>query len=310
MNAFLFPGQGSQEIGMGTDLFKADEAFRELVRHASERVGTDLERICRRGPERELVRTRHLQPLLVCVSLGYFRHLTAAGLQPDLVLGHSLGEITALAAAGVVTFTQAIDMAAERGRLMDEAAGKVDGGMLAVTLHDRARLLEWVATQPRDQLVLASDNAPTQLVLAGQVSALEAAARFVSDHKLGACRRLSVAGPWHSPHMVEAQRQFEAWLASVPFEQPRVPVVFNVTAQAEQDPGLMRGLAVRNLSEPVQWRSSMEQLHKLSPTALYEVGPGRVLCGLARANGLGDPIRTCPVGSLRGVELAVGGDRT
>ena len=118
MNVFLFPGQGAQEIGMAADLFKADAAFRGIVQRASERAGADLEKICLRGPERELTRTKHLQPLLVCVSLGYLRHLSEHGVQPDVVLGHSLGEITALAAAGVVTPHDAVDMAAKRGELV------------------------------------------------------------------------------------------------------------------------------------------------------------------------------------------------
>jgi [acyl-carrier-protein] S-malonyltransferase len=305
MNAFLFPGQGSQEIGMASDLFKSDALFRELVRRASERTGTDLERICLRGPDRELMRTKNLQPLLVCVSLGYLRHLRAGGVQPDVVLGHSLGEITALAASGSVTFEAAVDIAARRGELMDAAAARVKGGMVAViSTHREAicQLLDGLISDGR--LVLANDNAPNQFVLSGELAALEKAAHFISQGKLGKCRRLPVAGPWHSPFMIDAQRELETWLCSIAFCAPRVPMLFNVSATVETSPQKIREWVARNLSAPVLWRSCMEQLRESKVTALYEIGPGRVLLGLARANGFGDAIPACPVNNLRGVALA------
>ena len=305
MNVFLFPGQGSQDIGMAADLFKVDAAFRDLVRHASERVGADLERICLRGPERELIRTKHLQPLLVCVSLGYLRHLSEHGVQPDVVLGHSLGEITALAAAGVVTPHDAVDMAAKRGELMDTVAARTPGGMIAVTSDEREQILRWLATIPRERLILANENSPSQFVLSGELPALEEAVHFIATEKLGTCRKLPVAGPWHSPHMIEAQREFEEWLQIVVFRAPRVPVLFNVTATREDDPEQIRQLATRNLSEQVLWHACMERLRDMQATALFEIGPGRVLSGLARANGFGDEVRLCNVNNLRGVSLAM-----
>ncbi len=305
MNVFLFPGQGSQEIGMAADLFKADPCFRDLVAFAAGKSGADLERICLRGPERELIRTRNLQPLLVCVSLGYLRHLTERGVRSDCVLGHSLGEVTALAAAGVISAEAAVALAAERGRLMDGAAAQVAGGMVAVTTPNRERLVQWLATMPPERLVLANDNAPTQLVLSGTVAALEEVGRFVAAERLGACRKLPVAGPWHSPLMAEAQRAFTGWLQAIPFRAPATPVVFNITGNQEDDPARIRSLAARNLAEPVRWRTSMETVRTMRPTTLFEIGPGRVLAGLARANGFDDATRIVHVNNLRGVELAV-----
>ena len=198
MNVFLFPGQGSQEIGMAADLFKADAPFRELVRRASERTGSDLEKICLRGPERELTRTKNLQPLLVCVSLGYLRHLTEKGIQPDRVLGHSLGEISALAAAGIVSFETAVDIAAKRGEFMDAAAARVAGGMTAVISTKREAVLQLLAQKfSNAQLVLANDNAPNQIIISGEIAALE---QFAVAHRGGKarpmpspCRRRAVA---------------------------------------------------------------------------------------------------------------------
>jgi len=307
MNVFLFPGQGSQEIGMAADLFKAAAGFRSLVARASERAGADLERLCRRGPERELVRTKNLQPLMVCVSLGYLRHLTAAGVKPDRVLGHSLGEIAALAAAGSVSSETAVDIAAKRGELMGAAADRWPGGMVAVITSEREAIRRFLAeTVPPGKLVLANDNAPNQIVLSGEDGWIEQAVQFINRGKLGQCRRLPVAGPWHSPAMAPAREEFEKWLEAIEFRAPQVPLLFNVTAAAETDPGAIRQLVARNLVEPVRWRECLDRLRAAGATALFEIGPGRVLSGLARANGFGDATRISNVNNLRGVELAAG----
>ena len=304
MNIFLFPGQGSQETGMAADLFKADSAFRNLVQRASERTGADLKRVCLRGPERELTRTKNLQPLLVCVSLGYLRHLTDKGILPDKVLGHSLGEISALAAAGIVSFETAVDIAAKRGELMDATAARVSGGMTAVISTRKTALQSLAQKFPGAQLVLANDNAPNQLVFSGEMAALEQFATLVTSEKLGQCRRLAVAGPWHSPLMSQARREFSSWLETIEFHPPKVPLVFNVTAATETDPPKIRRLIARNLVEPVCWRTAMDALRGAEKPALFEVGPGRVLSGLARANGFGGETIICNINNLRGVEMA------
>ena len=305
MKVFLFPGQGSQEIGMAADLFKADARFRDLVRRASERTGSDLEKICLRGPERELTRTKNLQPLLVCVSLGYLRHLTEKGIRPDKVLGHSLGEISALAAAGIVSFETAVDIAAKRGELMDAAAALVAGGMTAVISTKREAVIRLLAQNiSGSQIVLANDNAPNQIIISGEIAALEQFAALVAMEKIGQCRRLAVAGPWHSPLMALAQQEFSNWLETIEFYPPKVPVIFNVTAGAETDPQKIRQLAARNLVEPVRWRTAMDSLRGAERPALFEIGPGRVLSGLARANGLGDDVKIFNINNLRGVEMA------
>ena len=305
MNVFLFPGQGSQEIGMAADLFKSDAPFRELIRRASERTGTNLEQICRRGPDRELTRTKNLQPLLVGVSLGYLRHLTDKGIHPDKVLGHSLGEISALAAAGIVSFETAVDIAAKRGELMDAAAARVPGGMTAVISSEPEAVLRLLAQRfSNAQIVLANDNTPNQLVLSGEMAALEQFAVLVAAEKLGQCRRLAVAGPWHSPLMAAAQREFSSWLDRVEFYAPKVPVIFNVTAENETDPAKIRQLIARNLVAPVRWRAAMDSLRGEKNLALLEVGPGRVLSGLARASGFGNEVKIFNINNLRGVEMA------
>jgi [acyl-carrier-protein] S-malonyltransferase len=272
---------------------------------AGELAGEDLKATCLRGPEKKLVRTRLLQPLLVAVSLGYLRRLRERGVQPDLVLGHSLGEITALAAAGVVTLPDAVRIAAKRGALMDEAAARVDGAMLAVTLKDRSRLLDWLAgAQSTNQVTLANDNAATQVVLSGERSALTACAGFITGEKLGQCRLLAVSGPWHSPFMAEAAARFDTWLRQIPMQPPQLPMLLNVTAARAETAGNIRSRISSVLAGTVRWTECMTALRGMNPRWLFEVGPGRVLAGLARANGFGGSTRILGVSNLRGVECA------
>lgn len=305
MNVFLFPGQGSQEVGMGADLFKSQAAFRALVQHASQCVGEDLEPICLRGPEKKLVRTRFLQPLLVAVSLGYHQQLVERHIRPALVLGHSLGEITALAAAGVVTPEEAVSIAAKRGELMEEAAAQVEGAMLAVELKDRTTLLAWLTEAISEgRVVLANDNAPTQLVLSGERPALVRCAEFITREKLGKCRFLPVSGPWHSPFMATAAARFHTWLGGFPLRQPCVPMIFNATALSATSTKEICSLVSQVLAQPVLWRECMDLVRERQPSVLFEVGPGRVLSGLARLNRLPEETRVISVNNLRGVGLA------
>jgi len=290
---------------MASDLFKADAPFRQLVRRASQRAGVDLEKICLRGPARELTRTKYLQPLLVCVSLGYLRRLVDIGVTPETILGHSLGEISALAAAGIVSFEIAVDIAAKRGELMDAAAARAPGAMAALITAERDTVLHLLAQKfPGAQLVLANDNAPNQIVVSGEVAALQQFALLVAAEKLGRCRRLAVAGPWHSPLMARAQREFSSWLDTIEFRAPQVPLIFNVTAAPENDPQKIRQLIARNLVEPVRWRAAMATLRGARELSLFEVGPGRVLSSLARANGFGNDTSICQVNNQRGIEMA------
>jgi len=297
VNAFLFPGQGSQEVGMAADLFRSDSVFRGLVDQASAEAGEDLERLCLRGPEKKLCRTTFLQPLLVAVSLGYLRHLTERGLAAGVVLGHSLGEISALAASGVVTPADAIRIAARRGALMDRVAAQVEGGMMAVTMPDREQTLSLV-----DGVTVANDNAPKQIVLSGTLRDLEAVAARIAAERAGRCHRLAVAGPWHSPYLAEARREFAQWVEPLPFGAPKTTLILNATGEAETDPAAIKRHVTDTLAGPVRWRSCMDSLRRLAPDTLLEIGPGRILAGLARANGFDDRTRVLNVNNLRGVD--------
>lgn len=289
---------------MAADLFSADERFRALIAHAETLVGLDLRTLCLRGPERLLARTDLLQPLLVAVSLGYHRRLVDRGITPDVVAGHSLGEITALAAAGVVTDEAAVTLAAWRGELMQEAAADLDGGMLAVVTAQREDFLNWFAAAAPPDVVVANDNAPGQLVLSGPRRILAELAGRISAAGLGRHRLLDVAGPWHGPWMAEAREHFARRAAQIPFSPPVIPIVMNATGRPAGDPEEIRNRVVESIAAPVRWREAMERLLGMKVAAVFEVGPGRVLSGLARENGFPAATSILPVGSLRGVEAA------
>lgn len=292
---------------MASDLFKADTAFRSLVAEASVLVGCDLEKLCLRGPERELVRPRYLQPLLVCVSLGYLRRLREQGVEAHQTLGHSLGEISALAAAGIVSFENAVSIAAKRGELMEQAAALVPGGMMAVISNDAEAVRHLSGHESvAGAIVLAIDNSPGQLVFSGPISTLEQFAHQIATEKLGQCKRLAVAGPWHHPLMEPARNEFSRRLESIEFTSPKIPIVLNVTGRVESDPAEIRRLIGRNLVEPVQWRSAMAALRLAGKLAFFEIGPGRVLSGLVRVNGFDDTTRIFNINNLRGIEVAAG----
>jgi [acyl-carrier-protein] S-malonyltransferase len=303
--AFLFPGQGAQEVGMARDLFRDDEYFRSLVDYGSELAGDDLKRICMRGPEKVLMKSRFVQPLLASVSLGYLRRITEKGIRAEVVMGHSLGEITALGAAGVVSDKDTIAIATKRGILMDEAAVECEGGMMAVLFLPLKEVNELLAqiNAPK-KLVLANDNAPNQVVVSGEKAYLDALANKIHE-KGGKTRPLIVAGPWHSPYLHPARRVFEEWAEPMAFQVPHTPILLNATAKPEMHPTTIKHLVTWQLTSPVFFRESMQTLLAMGIDTLLEIGPGRVLSGLARVNGLKRSASVYNISDLRGVERAV-----
>jgi len=285
---------------MGADLFASDAHFTELVSVASNALKTDLRKICLRGPDRELTRTEFLQPLMVAVSLGYARKLISErGVEPHIVLGHSLGEISALTVAEALSDEQAVLLAVERGRLMALDAAKSNGGMMAVISNDRARVFDTLSELLKNGTVyLANDNSPVQNLLSGTVADLEEASWRLSAVAGVTCKKLPVAGAWHSPLMQEARDGLARYLETLSFKTPRMPILMNVSAEPETDPERIRALLLRNLTEPARWRSSMERLKTMDANTLFEIGPGRVLSGLARANGFGGEIQIVNVNNL------------
>ncbi len=203
-----------------------------------------------------------------------------------------------------MTDETAVTLAAWRGELMFEASVDLDGGMLAVVTDRRAAFLDWfAAAAPRD-VVVANDNAPGQLVLSGRRQTLSELAGRISAEGLGRHRLLEVTGSWHGPWMAQARDHFGRRAGRVPFAPPSIPILMNATGRPAADPEEIRNRVVESVAAPVRWREVMERLRELGVPEVFEVGPGRVLCGLARENGFPAATKILPVGSLRGVETA------
>ncbi|KMQ49401.1 Malonyl CoA-acyl carrier protein transacylase [Chitinispirillum alkaliphilum] len=282
--AILFPGQGSQELGMGRDLFKKDQFFRSLIDMASDITGENLEEVCLNGPVSKLVRPHLLQPLIVSISLGYFKQLQNHGIRPQLLAGHSLGEITALAAADVITSEDAVRIATRRGQLMEQVAQKIDGGMIAVMFADIEEVRNVLKQMEKaEKICIANDNAPGQVVLSGELNTLE---QF-TQKGIGKCLKVKVAGPWHSSYMNLARIEYENWVKTIRFNPPETTLVLNAPSKTETDPEKIKTLHIGQLTNAVYWRESMELIRQRGVETIFEVGPGKVLKGLARANGLG-----------------------
>jgi [acyl-carrier-protein] S-malonyltransferase len=280
--AFLFPGQGSQYVGMGQDLFEADPGARELFGLAEDTTGLPLKRLCFTGPMEELTLTVNLQPAVTVVNLCLYRALAKAGVTPVAVCGHSLGEYSALYAAGVLSANDTIAAVAERGRLMHREAEKYPGAMAAVIGLTPEKLQGLVHPLTKEgPIALANFNTPVQTVISG---APEMVARAGNLAKAEGAKviPLKVSGAWHSPLMEEASRDFAAFMAKLDFRAPRLPLYLNATAAKEKDPAVLRAAMGAQLTSPVRWAELILNLQAAGVDTWVEVGPKNVLTGLVR----------------------------
>lgn len=280
--AFLFPGQGSQSVGMGQDLFRTVDAARALLATASQAADADLETLVTRGPFDALSRTRVLQPAITALNLACLAWLRERGVTPWAVAGHSLGEYAALAAADVVSPADAVRLAAVRGRAMDEAAQRTPGTMIAVVGLDVDTVVATMADlMPRSEGGVANLNAPDQVVVSGTTDAMDrAAAHFEA---LGArCVPLAVSGAWHSELMRPAEPILRDALADVPMAAPARRLYLNVTGAPAPDADAVRDALVSQLRSPVRWVDIVRGLMHDGVDRFVEVGPGKVLRGTLR----------------------------
>jgi len=280
--AFLFPGQGSQYVGMGRALYDADPQARELFEQAEAVTGLPLLRLCFEGPMEELTETVNLQPAVTMVNLALFNALKRAGVAPDCVAGHSLGEYSALHAAGVLTAADTLRAVQERGRVMQREAEAHPGAMAAVIGLAREQLVEMLAPlAAQGALALANFNTPEQIVISGDQHLIEAACAALKEAKVRAVP-LAVSGAWHSPLMAAAGPDFAAFLATLTFSPAVCPVLLNVTGSPETDPAKIHRFMTLQLTSGVMWTAIIAHMQALGVDTYVEVGPKNVLKGLVR----------------------------
>lgn len=280
--AFVFPGQGSQALGMLADLAAGHGAIRATFDAASAALGQDLWALAQQGPEADLNRTENTQPVLLAAGVAVFRAWQAAGGRaPDFLAGHSLGEYTALVAAGALSLEDGVRLVALRGRLMQQAVPAGEGAMAAILGLDDDVVRQCCADAAAAGVVEAVNfNAPGQVVIAGSSAAVAAAIEKLKAAGAKRALPLPVSVPSHCALMKPAAEQLRVALADVAFGVPAIPVVQNVAARVEPDVDAMRDALVRQLYSPVLWVQTVEVLAQQGVTRALECGPGKVLCGL------------------------------
>lgn len=279
--ALLFAGQGAQKVGMGKSLYDASATARALYDEANRVLGWDLAKVSFEGPDSELTQTKVCQPALFVHGLALHAVLAERGALADVrfALGLSLGEITALTAAGVFDFATGLRVVAERGRLMQQACEQSVGGMAAVIGEERATVAALCA---EFGIEAANFNAPGQIIVSGEKAKVDAAVAAAKDRGMKKVIPLNVAGAYHSRLMEPARAAFAAFLETVPFRAPAFTVFTNTTGSSVADPAAIKTALVKQVVSSVLWEDCMRSAAAAGATSFLELGPGGVLAGLAR----------------------------
>ncbi len=281
--AFLFPGQGSQLVGMGKELAEVHPVARQAFEEADEALGYKLSQLCFEGPEEKLGLTEVTQPAILAASVAAWRVLNAKGLTPTYVAGHSLGEYSAHVAAGTIAFADAVRTVRNRGKYMQEAVPVGVGAMAAILGMDLEKVTVVCDHAAQGEVCQpANINSPEQIVISGHTAAVERATKLADEHGAKRAKILPVSAPFHCLLMKPAQDRLAADLHSVSFRKPAVPVVCNVDAALLDDADRSRDALIRQVTGPVKWEQSMRMLIAQGVRTFVEVGPGKVLSGLMR----------------------------
>jgi [acyl-carrier-protein] S-malonyltransferase len=281
--AFLFPGQASQYPGMGRDLAENFPESRAVFEEADSTLGFSLSKLCFEGSEEDLKLTENTQPAILAVSVAAYRALESRGIAPDFVAGHSLGEYSALVAAGALDFASAVKLVRQRGRYMQEAVPAGEGAMAAILGLSPADVAE-VCKKAADGEVVspANLNSPEQTVIAGHAAAVKRAVEIASQSGAKRAVILAVSAPFHCSLLMPAQERLEADLRKAAFGPLRFPLITNVDAEAVASGEEARDALIRQVTLPVRWHESVREMIEQGVDIFVEVGPGKVLSGLLR----------------------------
>ena len=283
MKAFVFPGQGSQYPGMGKELSQEYPRAAEVFLEADEALGFPLSKLCFEGPKDELTLTQNTQPALLSVSVAVFRVLTDLGVSPDFVAGHSLGEYSALVAAGALSFTDALRLVRKRGQFMQEAVPIGTGAMAAIIGLDIAAVESVCQDAAQGQVVSpANENAADQVAIAGHTAAVDRACELALSQGARRAIPLPVSAPFHCSLMEPAQERMIPLLEAVELSDLQFPMVNNVDAKVVTSGNDARDGLIRQIPSTVRWRESILRLSEEGVDSFVEVGAGRVLTGLVR----------------------------
>lgn len=283
--AFIFPGQGSQAIGMGKSLCEAYPVAAEVFKEASDCLGMDMASLCFNGPEAELNRTENTQPAILTASVAALRVLDSEyKVTPSFVAGHSLGEYTALVCAGVLSFKDAVKIVRLRGKFMQEAVHEGAGKMSAILglTPDVVQAICKESSTENEPVVAANINSPEQVVISGEAKAVERAGKHASERGAKRVIQLPVSVPSHSPLMRPAAERLDAELSKLSFNDFSFPLISNVEAIPSSDSARARGLLKRQLTDPVRWVDIIKRMRGEGVEAAIEIGPGKVLSGLVK----------------------------
>lgn len=281
--AFVFPGQGSQAVGM-LNGFADNAVVQETVSEASEALGFDLGKLIADGPKEELDLTTNTQPVMLTSSVAFYRAwIAAGGTVPEVIAGHSLGEFSALVAAGVIPFKDAVKLVRFRAQAMQEAVPVGVGGMAAIIGLDSTTLKQACQEAAQDEVVEpANFNSPTQIVIAGHKTALARACEAAKAKGAKRALMLPVSAPFHSSLLKPASDRLAEYMADLTFSVPQIPLINNVDVAILNDPQAIKDALVRQAASPVRWVETIEKMAGMGITHIVECGPGKVLAGLCK----------------------------